>query len=227
MCGKLGQETQDKSLHLFIRNGKELSHSVHQGFQNQSQRRVEADLCRFGCHEPEQFAYGTVIGIGTLSHGENHIPNADNGQMAGKRIEGRAVALLQKFEVLLAGFEIHLNVPPDAVAANDLIFGNIHVRRDQRNPVLTPGSIPDEDDPDRDSGRDLPVLLLNQVCLDREQKLCAGLGEHAAQQIPKELRHRKALRLARPANTQQLPHLKPPHKVYDRIIRLLHLSQFM
>lgn len=55
----------------------------------------------------------------------------------------------------------------------------------------------------------------------------AGLREHAAEQEAEELHHRKALRLARPTYTQQLPHLKPPHKIPDCVVCLLRLSQLL
>ena len=42
---------------------------------------------------------------------------------------------------------------------------------------------------------------------DLHGHIYAVLREHAAEQEPEELHHRKALRLARPASTEQLPHL--------------------
>ena len=56
--------------------------------------------------------------------------------MAGESVKRRTVAFLQELEVLLAGFEIDLNVPPYPVAADDFIFRNVHIRGEQGNPVL-------------------------------------------------------------------------------------------
>ena len=85
-----------EGLHLLIRDSKGFTNGVQQRLQNQRERGVVADFSRFGCHEAEQFAKGTVVCVGTLRDREDHIPNADNGQVAGKRIKGRTAALLQE-----------------------------------------------------------------------------------------------------------------------------------
>ena len=71
--------------------------------------------------------------------------------------------------VYRVAFEIHLNVPSDSITANNLFLRNVHVRRNQSNPVLTLSSVSDEDDTNGDSGYGLSLLFLNEVHLNRKQ----------------------------------------------------------
>ena len=57
----------------------------------------------------------------------------------------------------------------DLITADDLILGNVHIRRNQGVLVLALGTVPDKDDSDRDSRHDLSLLLLDQVCLNGKQ----------------------------------------------------------
>ena len=122
MLWELGEKLLSKDLHLLIGDGEELFHCVQQSFKDQRQRLCEADLRSFGSHEPEQFPECAIIRSGPLVNSENHVPDTNNGQVTGEGVKGRTVGLLQELEMLLAGFEIHLNVPSDPIAANNLLL---------------------------------------------------------------------------------------------------------
>lgn len=90
-------------------------------------------------HEPEQFAYGSVICVGALDDRENHISNTNNSQITGKCVKRQTVALFQELEVLLANRKKDFNAPPNTGVVNDLLFANLHIHRDQSHPVLALG----------------------------------------------------------------------------------------
>ena len=70
-------------------------------------------------------------------------------------------------------------------------------------------------------GKGLPIAA------DSHGHVGADGREHTANQIRKELYHRKTLCLLCTTGTQKLTNLKPPHKISHGIICLLRFNQFL
>lgn len=77
-------------LHLLIRYSEEFAHRIQQSLKNQRKGLVEADFRNLCSYVPEQFPYRAVICGCSLAYRKNHVPDTDDGQMAGQGVKGNS-----------------------------------------------------------------------------------------------------------------------------------------
>ena len=86
MLREFTHETYYERFHLFVRDMEEFLNGFKKRLKDQEKGLVVTDLCRLCSQNPKQFSDGTIIRNGSLRYTQNHIPDCNYCQMAGKRI---------------------------------------------------------------------------------------------------------------------------------------------